>query len=178
MVQAWYQGGLSVFEWSDPAHPHELAFFDRGPNDSTRAMGGGFWSAYWYNGHIVGSEMQRGLDVFELTPSGAITQNEIDAAKTVQWSFLNVQDQPRIVWPASFPLSRAYTDQLERWKGLSATQVSAVRDGLRSAEGASGAARRDALLKLANQVRGYESGSSDVVRVRWLTQSISDLAAK
>jgi hypothetical protein len=71
MVQAWYQGGLSVFEWSDPAHPHEIAFFDRGPNDSTRAQGGGYWSAYWYNGKIVGSEMQRGLDVFELTPSGA-----------------------------------------------------------------------------------------------------------
>ncbi|HEV8215125.1 MAG TPA: hypothetical protein VGP95_04800 [Gemmatimonadaceae bacterium] len=178
MVQAWYQGGLSIFEWSDPAHPHELAFFDRGPNDSTRAQGGGYWSAYWYNGHIVGSEMQRGLDVFELIPSAAITQNEIDAAKTVSWNFLNVQDQPKIVWPASFPLSRAYTDQLERWKGLSATQVSAVRDGLRAAEAASGSARRDALLKLATQVRGYESGSSDVVRVRWLSQSISDLAAK
>jgi len=89
-----------------------------------------------------------------------------------------VQDQPRIVWPATFALSRAYTDQLERWKGLSASQVSAVRSGLQSAESASGGARRDALLKLATQVRGYESGSSDVVRVRWLTQSISDLAAK
>jgi hypothetical protein len=178
MVQAWYQGGLSIFEWSDPAHPHEIGFFDRGPNDSTRAMGGGYWSAYWYNGHIIGSEMQRGLDVFELTPSAAITQNEIDAAKSVQWNFLNVQDQPRIVWPATFALSRAYTDQLERWKGLSAEQVAAVRAGLSSAESASGAARRDALNKLATQVRGYESGSSDVARVRWLSQSISDLAAK
>src|SRR5437870_3128539 len=85
MVQAWYQGGVSVFEWTDPAHPHEIAFFDRGPNDSTRAMGGGFWSVYWYNGKIYGSEMQRGLDVFELTPSAAITQNEIDAANTVHF---------------------------------------------------------------------------------------------
>ena len=66
MVQAWYQGGLSVSEWSDPSHPKEIGFFDRGPNDSTRLVGGGFWSAYWYNGHIIGSEMQRGLDVFEL----------------------------------------------------------------------------------------------------------------
>jgi hypothetical protein len=178
MVQAWYQGGLSVFEWTDPAHPHEIAFFDRGPNDSTRAMGGGFWSTYWYNGHIVGSEMQRGLDIFELTPSAAITQNEIDAAKSVKFDFLNVQDQPKFVWPATFALSRAYTDQLERWKGLSASQVSAVREALRSAESSSGAARSDALLKLATQVRGYESASSDVVRVRWLSQSISDLAAK
>jgi len=176
MVQAWYQGGLSVFEWTDPAHPHEIAFFDRGPNDSTRAMGGGFWSTYWYNGHIVGSEMQRGLDIFELTPSAAITQNEIDAAKSVKFDFLNVQDQPKFVWPATFALSRAYTDQLERWKGLSADKVSAVRSALASAEGMSGAARRDALNKLAGDVRGYESGSTDVGRVRLLEASLKDLA--
>src|SRR5512143_723777 len=176
MVQAWYQGGLSVFEWTDPAHPHEIAFFDRGPNDSTRAMGGGFWSAYWYNGHIVGSEMQRGLDIFELTPSKAITQNEIDAAKSVKFDFLNVQDQPRFVWPATFALSRAYTDQLERWKGLSADKISAVRSALASAEGMSGSARRDALTKLAGDVRGYEAGSTDVGRVRWLESSLKDLA--
>jgi hypothetical protein len=176
MAQAWYQGGLSVFEWTDPAHPHEIAFFDRGPNDSTRAMGGGFWSTYWYNGHIVGSEMQRGLDIFELTPSAAITQNEIDAAKSVKFDFLNVQDQPKFVWPATFALSRAYADQLERWKGLSADKVSSVRSALSTAEGASGSARRDALNKLADDVRGYESGSSDPGRVRLLEASIKDLA--
>jgi len=176
MVQAWYQGGLSVFEWTDPAHPHEIAFFDRGPNDSTRAMGGGFWSAYWYNGHIVGSEMQRGLDVFELTPSAAITQNELDAARSVKLDFLNVQDQPKFVWPATFALSRAYTDQLERWRGLSADKVSAVRSALASAESMSGSARRDALTKLAGDVRGYEAGSSDVGRVRLLEASLNDLA--
>jgi hypothetical protein len=176
MAQAWYQGGLSVFEWTDPAHPHEIAFFDRGPNDSTRAMGGGFWSTYWYNGQIVGSEMQRGLDIFELTPSAAITQNEIDAAKSVKFDFLNVQDQPKFVWPATFALSRAYADQLERWKGLSADKVSSVRSALSTAEGASGSARRDALNKLADDVRGYESGSSDPGRVRLLEASIKDLA--
>ena len=177
MVQAWYQGGLSIFEWTDPAHPHEIGFFDRGPNDSTRAMGGGFWSAYWYNGHIVGSEMQRGLDIFELTPSAAISQNEIDAAKSVKFDFLNVQDQPKFVWPASFALSRAYTDQLERWKGLSGDKVTAVRTALSSAEGMSGAARRDALNKLAGDVRGYENGSTDVGRVRLLEASLRDLAS-
>ncbi len=78
MVQAWYQGGISVFDWTDTSHPREVAFFDRGPNDSTRAVGGGYWSAYWYNGHIVGSEMQRGLDIFELKAGPAFTQNEID----------------------------------------------------------------------------------------------------
>jgi hypothetical protein len=176
MVQAWYQGGLSIFEWTDPRHPHELAFFDRGPNDSTRMVGGGFWSVYWYNGHIYGSEMQRGLDVFDLTPSAAISQNEIDAAKTVRQDFLNVQDQPMFVWPASFALSRSYTDQLERWKGLSADKVSAVRTGLSAAEAANGAAGRDTLTALATQVRGYMNGSTDPQRVQWLSTSISDLA--
>jgi hypothetical protein len=176
MVQAWYQGGLSIFEWTDPRHPHEIGFFDRGPNDSTRAMGGGFWSVYWYNGQIIGSEMQRGLDIFELTPSAAISQNEIDAAKTVRQDFLNVQDQPQFVWPASFALSRSYTDQLERWKGLSADKVAAVRTALSGAESASSAARRDALNALAGTVRGYVGGSSDPQRVQWLATSISDLA--
>ena len=177
MVQAWYQGGASVFEWTDPRHPHEIAFFDRGPNDSTRLRGGGYWSAYWYNGHIIGSEMQRGLDVFELTPSAAISQNEIDAANSIHFDFLNVQDQPKFVWPATFALSRAYTDQLERWRGLSADRVAAVRSGLAGAEGMSGSGRREALNTLAGQVGGYVSGSRDPQRVRWLETSIRDLAS-
>ena len=177
MVQAWYQGGLSIFEWTDPRHPHEVAFFDRGPNDSTRAMGGGFWSTYWYNGQIIGSEMQRGLDIFELTPSAAISQNEIDAAKSVHMDFLNVQDQPKFVWPASFALSRSYVDQLERWKGLSPDQVAALRAGLASAEGMSGPGRRGVLSELASEVNGYVRGSSDPQRVRWLAASLKDLAS-
>ncbi len=176
MVQAWYQGGLSIFEWTDPAHPHEIGFFDRGPNNGTRLMGGGFWSAYWYNGKIIGSEMRRGLDIFELTPSPAISQNEIDAAHTVTFPFLNVQDQPRFVWPATFALSRSYTDQLERWHGLSADKISTIRAGLSAAEGMNGSARHDALNTLAGQVGGYGSGSADPARVQWLTTSIKDLA--
>jgi hypothetical protein len=176
MVQAWYQGGLSLFEWTDPKHPHEIGFFDRGPNDGTRAMGGGFWSVYWYNGLIIGSEMQRGLDIFELTPSAAISKNELDAAKSVHMDFLNAQDQQKFEWPATFALSRAYTDQLERWKGFSADQVSAVRAALSSAEAMSGGARKDALNKLAGQVSGYAGGSTDPQRVAWLSGSLKDLA--
>jgi hypothetical protein len=177
MVQAWYQGGLSIFEWTDPKHPHEIGFFDRGPNDSTRAMGGGFWSAYWYNGKIIGSEMQRGLDIFELIPSQAISQNEIDAAKSVRFDFLNVQDQPKFVWPASFAVPRSYADQLERWHGLAPDQVSAIRSGLSSAEGMSGSGRRDALNALAGKVSGYVSGAADPARVQWLANSVKELAA-
>ena len=177
MVQAWYQGGLSIFEWTDPKHPHEIAFFDRGPNNGERAQGGGFWSVYWYNGQIIGSEMQRGLDIFELTPSAAISQNEIDAAKSIHMDFLNAQDQAQLIWPATFALSRAYTDQLERWKGLAPDQVAAVRTGLSGAEGMSGGARRDALNKLAGQVTGYVGGSTDPQRLQWLATSIKDLAS-
>jgi hypothetical protein len=83
MVQAWYQGGLSVFDWTDPKHPKEIAYFDRGPWDPTKLELGGFWSTYWYNGYIYGSEILWGFDIFELKPSGLFSQNEIDAAKSV-----------------------------------------------------------------------------------------------
>ena len=66
MVQSWYQGGLSVFDWTDIDHPKEIAYFDRGPVDAGRMVMGGSWSAYWYNGVIVSSEIARGLDVYEL----------------------------------------------------------------------------------------------------------------
>jgi hypothetical protein len=118
MIQAWYQGGISVFDWTDAKHPKEIAFFDRGPIDSTKFTMGGSWSVYWYNGSIVSSEIARGLDIAELTPSEFISQNEIDAAKTVHMEYLNAQGQPKIVWPPSFALARAYVDQLERTSGL------------------------------------------------------------
>ena len=114
MVQAWYQGGISVFDWTDAAHAKEIAFFDRGPVDSTRLSLGGSWSAYWYNGVIVSSEIARGMDIFELIPSPFVSKNEIDAAKSVKLTYLNVQGQPKYVWPATFSLSRSYLDQLER----------------------------------------------------------------
>src|SRR5688500_18623710 len=152
MVQAWYQGGISVFDWTDPARPREIAFFDRGPADSTRMAPGGSWSAYWYNGVIVSSEISRGLDILELTPSEHLSQNEIDAAKTVRQEYLNPQGQPRFVWPPSFALARAYLDQLERGNGLAAARITAVRQALQSAERASGAARRTALTQLATQL--------------------------
>jgi hypothetical protein len=114
MVQAWYQGGISVFDWTDAANPYEIAFHDRGPVDATRDGMGGSWSVYWYNGVIVSSEIARGLDIFELTPSAHISQNEIDAANTVRLDYLNPQGQPQFTWPAVVLALRAYVDQLER----------------------------------------------------------------
>ena len=122
MVQAWYQGGISVFDWTDASKPKEIAYFDRGPMDSTKLVTAGSWSAYYYNGYMVSSEIARGLDILELTPSGWLSQNELDAAKTVHFDYLNSQEQPKIVWPASFPLVRAYLDQLTRSSGLESTQ--------------------------------------------------------
>src|SRR5690606_21829554 len=118
MVQSWYQGGISMFDWTDADNPYEIAFHDRGPSDPDRQGSGGTWSVYWYNGSIVSSEIARGLDIFELVPSAHISQNEIDAANTVRLEYLNAQGQPRYEWPPSFPLTRAYVDQLERSGGL------------------------------------------------------------
>ena len=176
MVQGWYQGGISVFDWTDPDHPVEIAFHDRGPVDSARAEMAGSWSAYWYNGVIVSSEIARGLDVFELVSSAHLTQNEIDAAKTVRLDYLNAQGQPRFAWPATFALARAYVDQLERSGGLPAERIATLRRDLAAAERASGAARRDGLSGLVRSLEGATVGSPDAAKVRLLAATLGGLA--
>ena len=176
MVQSWYQGGISVFDWTDAAHPREIAFFDRGPVDSTRMVEGGTWSAYWYNGVIVSSEIARGLDILELTPSPLLSQNEIDAAKTVHLDYLNVQGQPKLVWPPSFALARAYLDQLERSGGLASSRISSARGTLFKAEGDSGSARSSALSELASQLNADANGARDAAKVRLLAGVVNELA--
>ncbi len=177
MVQAWYQGGISVFDWTDAAHPKEIAFFDRGPVDSTKMVGAGSWSAYWYNGVIVSSEIARGLDIFELTPSGFISQNEIDAAKTVHLDYLNVQGQPKAVWPASVSLARAYLDQLERSKGLDPAKIATARKALDKADKASATERREALTQLAAELDSDVAAAGDAAKVRTLAGTVKKLAA-
>ena len=114
-VQAWYQGGASLVDFSDPTNPVEIGYFDRGPNSATALLPGGLWSTYWYNGVAYGSEIGRGLDVFGLTPiSGQLTQNEIDAAREVTTARLNVQNQQHFVNQPSFAVARSYVDQLVR----------------------------------------------------------------
>jgi hypothetical protein len=176
MVQAWYQGGISVFDWTDAAHPKEIAFFDRGPVDSTRLASGGSWSTYWYNGVIVSSEIARGLDIFELLPSPLISQNELDAARTIKLAYLNTQGQPKLVWPPSFALAKAYVDQLERSKGLDGGRIKAVRGELATAEKATGTARSSALEKLAGELETDAAKSSDTAKVRTLAGAVKQLA--
>jgi len=95
---------------------------------------GGEWSAYWYNGAIYGSEIARGLDVFELTPTKFLTQNEIDAAKTVRTAYQNVQNQQKIEWPSSLVTAKAYLDQLQRSQALPAGQIADLQKAIQSAE--------------------------------------------
>jgi hypothetical protein len=176
MVQSWYQGGISVFDWTDVDHPKEIAFFDRGPVNGERLAMGGTWSAYWYNGVIVSSEIARGLDILELVPSPLISQNEIDAAKSVHFDFWNTQDQQKLVWPPSFALARAYVDQLERSKGLAPDVIASTRTVLGSAEKASGAQRKTALTQLASKLNAAAGSSSDASKVHTLSAAITDLA--
>ena len=178
MVQSWYQGGISVFDWTDPAHPKEIGFFDRGPSDSTTMGAGGTWSVYWYNGHIISSEIARGLDILELAPSAFISQNEIDAAKTVKYEYLNVQGQQQMKWPPSFALARAYMDQLQRGNGVASGKLSSYRSALQSAEGKSGADRQTAVKALAATVHADATGASDAAKMHMLGGALDQLAAQ
>ena len=102
-VQAWYQGGISVIDFTDSSDPKEIAYFDRGPIDKDILVTGGYWSSYFYEGYIYGTEIVRGLDVFKLTPSQYLTENEIDAASKAYPEsgrrIFNPQQQIPMSWP-------------------------------------------------------------------------------
>ncbi len=176
MVQAWYQGGLALVDFTDPAKPIEVGFFDRGPVAADKAVLGGFWSAYWYNGYIIGSEIARGLDLLKLRPGRLLSRNEIAAAESVRLEQFNPQLQPKFVWPASFVVARAYLDQLARNKGLRAARLTRITADLARAERLGGEARQAALVKLAGQLEKDAEGAADSNRVRKLASVVSDLA--
>jgi hypothetical protein len=172
MVQGWYQGGISVVDFTDGANPKEIAYFDQGPIDAGKMILGGYWAGYYYNGYIYGSEIARGLDVFKLTPTADLTQNEIDAANLVRLDQLNPQSQPHITWPAAFVVARAYVDQLTRGNALTGSRLSAISSALKSAESASGSARANALRTLAASLDRDAAGSSDSARVKALADVV------
>jgi hypothetical protein len=145
-VQAWYQGGISIMDFTIPDKPVEIAYFDRGPVDEKMLVLGGPWSTYWYNGYIYSSEIARGLDILELTPSEFLSQNEIDAARSVRVTEFNVQNQQRIVWPRQLVVAKAYLDQLERSQGLSAEKIQALRQAI-------GKTQKARLRKMAEELR-------------------------
>ena len=176
MVQSWYQGGISMFDWTDPENPFEIAFHDRGPSAADRQGPGGSWSVYWYNGAIVSSEIARGLDIFELVPSEFISRNEIDAARTVRLDYLNAQGQPRFSWPPSFPLARAYVDQLERGGHVAPDRIADWRRDIAAAERLSGDARASALDDLARRVQAEAARSGHPAKARTLAEALRALA--
>jgi hypothetical protein len=185
-VQAWYQGGISVFDFTDGVKPVEIAFFDRGPIDGSRLVSGGYWSAYWYNGQIYGSEIARGIDVFRLKPSEYLSQNEIDAATLIRNEELNTQQQTKITWPASTPVALAYVDQLTRSRGIQPDRARAVKtaleraDSVRTGNEKAAAAASDQLDALAKQIEGDAgaAGGRDAARLRSLAATIKGRAAK
>jgi hypothetical protein len=203
MVQGWYQGGVNISDFTDPDKPFEVAFFDRGSVDppppppmtdsakgvelpavaggrgAARGRGtiGGSWGAYYFNGYIYSSEMARGFDILELTPSAHLSANEIAAAKLVRMSEYNPQSQPKITWPPAFVVVRSYLDQLTRNNGLATARRTAISNALTAAERRTGAARATALTTLAAQVDKDVDGAKDSARVRAMSQAIKDLAA-
>jgi hypothetical protein len=173
-VQSWYQGGISVVDFTDAAHPFEIAYFDRGPIDPKQLVLGGDWSAYWYNGNIYASEIARGLDVFALTPTKFLTQNEIDAAKTVQVSELNVQNQQKIEWPAKLVVAKAYVDQLSRSQALPADKIAALHAAIKNAEsshlGEGALAKLKGLASSLQKDAGTAKNQADSTRLRALAE--------
>ena len=179
-IQAWYQGGISLMDFTDAEHPTEVAYFDRGPIDPKMLVLAGDWSAYWYNGHIYASEIARGLDIFELTPTKLLTQNEIDAAKTIKFTELNVQNQQRFEWPKTLVVAKAYVDQLERSQGLAADRVAAVRSAIQGAE--SSRMNKSSLNKLKSLAASIEQGAgatqnaADSMRLKALAEILKSPA--
>jgi hypothetical protein len=186
MAQAWYQGGVSVFDFTDSAHPVEIAFFDRGPLDPTKLIIGGFWSTYWYNGDIYATEIARGLDIFKLTPSELLSQNEIDAASQVHSTEFNAQHQHEITWAPTSAVAHAYLDQLARTKGITTAQAAAVKstleraDRIKNAGDKAAPAVKEALTTLAGNLEKEvaTAAATDAARLKSLAATLRARAEK
>jgi hypothetical protein len=177
-VQAWYQGGVSVFDFTDATRPVEIAFFDRGPVFADKLVTAGYWSTYWYNGFIYGSEIARGVDVFELKPSEWLSQNEIDAAKLMQVNEFNAQSQPKNGWPDVPVVARAYMDQLTRSRSLKAPQAMELNAALSAVENASAATRSASVTALKGvlttiEEQGKTANPIDAAKYRALVATIN-----
>ena len=181
LVQAWYQGGISVIDFTDSSNPVEIAFFDRGPIDANEFTMGGYWSAYWHKGYVYGTEIARGLDVLKLLPSEFLTQDEIAAASLVAPYTFNAQQQRRIDWPAHPVIARAYLDQLARSDTIAANQAAALTDVLEQilavepGNGASVAAALDTMVAQLTRHSATASGQNQA-RLRALAETLQRLA--
>ena len=182
-VQAWYQGGISVIDFTDSANPVEIAFFDRGPIDAEHMIGGGYWSAYWYQGKIYGTEIVRGLDVLTLTPSEFLSENEIAAAALAdQGSLFNPQQQLKYDWPADPVVARAYFDQLARGDVLSASFTADLDAALSRSESVlqEGSGDEELAARLESLAATLESGDGGITMRRQaaLAETLGGIAAR
>lgn len=182
MAQAWYQGGVSLMDFTDPENPFEIAFFDRGPLSIESLFTGGYWSVYWYNGRLYGAEISRGIDVFRLTPSEHLTEAEIAAAEMIQLDQFNAQLQPKVEWPAAVPVAQAYLDQMVRAERILDERAEAIQTTLDAFE--SGRATAMQLNGLAAQleadaaaIRSGELGG-DAERMAKVAEVLRGLAAQ
>ena len=182
MVQSWYQGGISVFDFTDSTTPVEIAYFDRGPINPTELVTGGYWSSYWYNGQIYGAEISRGIDVFRLLPSEYLSENEIAAANLVRFEEFNSQNQPRYVWPPSFVVAKAYLDQLVRGKAIDGPRATTLRAALDRGDTRAGrsAASLDELNTLAADLRrdAAAPNAADAKRYKAMAEAITARTAR
>ncbi len=183
-VQAWYQGGLTVIDFTDSANPFEIAWFDRGPIDAEELIVGGYWSTYWYDGRIYGTEIVRGLDVLALAPSEHLTDNEIAAALLAdQGDVFNPQQQFRVSWPTEPSVARAYLDQLQRQDAVAAATATDIGAALKEAEIALNAGLGDEMLATTLRLLAGsltpEGGDAAARRQKAaLAETLSGIAAK
>ena len=185
-------------DFTDENNAFEIAYFDRGSINPPAAVDvpippaeaaaraaqrgggnnlGGSWGAYYWNGYIYSSELDRGMDVYELLPSKHLSANEIAAAKLVKFTEFNPQSQPKYTWPPAFVVVRSYLDQLVRGNGLASERTTAISSALEAAEQKTGAARKSALNALAVQVDADVKGAKDGARVKTMAGEIRRLAA-
>jgi hypothetical protein len=175
MVQSWYQGGISVFDFTDPKNPVEIAFHDRGPVSAEEMASGGSWSIYWYNGVLVNSEISRGLDILQLKASPYLTENEIAASRTIELGQFNPQGQVQFNWPASYALAHAYLDQISRNKDMTIAEISAARRSLNESEQQSGRRQGETLRSLAERIDSETMNRS--VKVDKFSETVRRLAS-
>ncbi len=174
-VQSWYQGGISVIDFTDTANPVEIAFFDRGPLHEDALILGGFWSSYWYKGKIYGTEIVRGLDVLELLPSEYLTENELAAAAIAdQGELFNPQQQFKVTWPAEPVVARAYIDQLARQDALPETTLEEINGALNEAEARLANGTRDRDLAKSLKALAGDLGRSGDAAAQGRRQALSD----
>ena len=177
MVQSWYQGGISIFDFTDSANPVEIAFFDRGPLNAENPVMGGYWSSYWYNGYIYGTAIQRGVAVLELTPSRHLSQNEIDAATQVELGEFNPQNQNLFEWSPPPAVALSYVDQLSRRNSIRPAHATSVRDALNrlDADAAAVDELQELAVELNNDANLLPAGAS---RLRSLANTLTELAGE